>query len=282
MNKPLLICTDLDRTLLPNGAQPESPQARSLFSRIAQRKEVDLAYVTGRHLQLVQDAITEYELPQPDYILSDVGTSIYLNLEGHWKLWQDWLDEIAPCWNNYQHHQLAAKFSDIAELQLQEDVKQNQYKLSYYVSLDVDHQALIQVMQHRCTQLGIDASLVWSIDEATHIGLLDLIPAIATKLHAIEYLIKHKQYRIDTTLFAGDSGNDLAVLSSRILSVVVANASDNIKQQSISLSQAHANTSAIYIAQGNFMDMNGNYSAGILEGLAHYFPETLDWMQESH
>ena len=29
MNKPVSICTDLDRTLILNGPQPESPQAKS-------------------------------------------------------------------------------------------------------------------------------------------------------------------------------------------------------------------------------------------------------------
>ena len=29
--RPLLLCTDLDRTLLPNGTAPESPRARALF-----------------------------------------------------------------------------------------------------------------------------------------------------------------------------------------------------------------------------------------------------------
>jgi hypothetical protein len=28
--------------------------------------------------------------------------------------------------------------------------------------------------------------------------------------------------------------------------------------------------------------MNGNYSAGILEGAAHYWPELADWLSETH
>lgn len=48
MNR-LLICTDLDRTLIPNGPQPESPKARALFRRLVSREEVTLAYVSGRH-----------------------------------------------------------------------------------------------------------------------------------------------------------------------------------------------------------------------------------------
>lgn len=32
----LLLCTDLDRTLLPNGSEPESEQARKKFSQLAE------------------------------------------------------------------------------------------------------------------------------------------------------------------------------------------------------------------------------------------------------
>ena len=44
----LLLCTDLDRTLIPNGPQPESAQAREHFARFAAHPQVTLAYVSGR------------------------------------------------------------------------------------------------------------------------------------------------------------------------------------------------------------------------------------------
>ena len=57
MSTRLLLCSDLDRTLLPNGQQPESPGARERFTRFVPRPEVNLVYVTGRHRQLVEQAI---------------------------------------------------------------------------------------------------------------------------------------------------------------------------------------------------------------------------------
>ena len=36
---------------------------------------------------------------------------------------------------------------------------------------------------------------------------------------------------------------------------------------------ANGNLAALYLAGGGFMQMNGNYSAGILEGVAHYHPQ---------
>ena len=37
MNDPILLCSDLDRTLLPNGSAPESPDARTRVRRLAER-----------------------------------------------------------------------------------------------------------------------------------------------------------------------------------------------------------------------------------------------------
>ena len=74
MNRQLLLCTDLDRTVLPNGPQSESQGARTLFAALAARPEVTLAYVTGRDRHLVEQAIANYSLPHPDYVISDVGT----------------------------------------------------------------------------------------------------------------------------------------------------------------------------------------------------------------
>jgi hypothetical protein len=30
----------------------------------------------------------------------------------------------------------------------------------------------------------------------------------------------------------------------------------------------------LYLPKGNFAGMNGNYAAGLMEGLAHFLPET--------
>ncbi len=30
----------------------------------------------------------------------------------------------------------------------------------------------------------------------------------------------------------------------------------------------------LYLSEGNFYGTNGNYAAGVLEGLVHFFPET--------
>jgi hypothetical protein len=272
----LLLCTDLDRTLLPNGPQAESPGARDKFRQLALQPGVTLVYVTGRDRTLVEDAIDEYRLPQPDYVIADVGSTIYEIQQHDWRHWDKWQQEISPDWAGRSHDDMHSLFSSSLLLKLQEDTKQNTYKLSYYVPLGADHETLMSEMHATLVNMKIRASLIWSIDELAGTGLLDVLPASANKRHAIEFLMKQLGFDLSNTVFAGDSGNDLAVLTSPIRSVLVANASADVRDEAKQMALNLGEMDALYFAHGGFLGMNGNYSAGILEGVAHYMPETTD------
>ena len=280
MSKAFLICTDLDRTLLPNGKHPESPSARAAFSRLVSRPEITLAYVSGRHRKLVEDAIHEYDLPLPDWVIGDVGTTIYNVSHTDWQQCSKWEKNISANWRGLTAQDLRPLFSDLLSLQLQEESKQNRYKLSYYLQLPADISALQNEMSFRLKSANMKASLTYSTDETASVGLLDVLPAIATKLHAIEFLMRHQGFDYTNTVFAGDSGNDLPVLSSGIYSILVANAADEVIEQAKTLALQKGNIASLYLAQGGFLGMNGNYCAGILEGVAHYRPDTLFWMEK--
>ena len=275
----LLLCTDLDRTVLPNGAQPESAGARGRFAALAARPEVTLVYVTGRHRHLVEQAMHDYELPSPDYVISDVGTVIY-QVAGHdWQQWRDWQQEIEPDWAGLGHADLQVLLLDVAGLRLQESGKQNLHKLSYYVPLDADTESLSAAIRRRLEARGIRASLVWSIDEPNGVGLLDVLPGRADKRHAVTFLMQRNGFGLDETVFAGDSGNDLPVLVSEIPAVLVANASGAVRHEALSQAAASGNPSTLYIAQGGYLGMNGNYTAGVLEGVMHYHPAVAHWLE---
>ena len=274
MTLKLLLCTDLDRTLLPNGPQPESQGARDRFNELVSHPGVVLVYVTGRDQTLVEDAIREYRLPQPDYVIADVGSTIYQVSQGQWHYWDRWEQEIAPDWQGRTHDAMLELLSGLSDLNLQEQSKQNTYKLSYYVALNVDHEELMSSIHAILVNHQIRASLIWSIDELIDMGLLDVLPASASKRHAIEYLMEQLEYSLSNTIFSGDSGNDLAVLTSPIQPVLVANASDEVRHEAMRMAVQMGQIEALYLARGGYLDMNGNYSAGILEGVAHFVPET--------
>ena len=276
----LLLCTDLDRTVLPNGSQPESDGARSRFAMLAARPEVTLVYVTGRDRQLVSKAITNYRLPQPDYVISDVGTTIYEVDNDSWQLWREWQQEIAPDWAGLGQRDIRKRLLDIMDLQLQEPAKQNLYKSSFYVPLYADTEALSHDIRQRLEASGVRANLVWSIDEPRGVGLLDVLPARASKKHAVFFLMQRNHFALADTVFAGDSGNDLPVLVSEIPAVLVANASAAVRREALAQAAARGHADALYIAQGGLMGMNGNYTAGVLEGVVHYHPEVRNWLLE--
>lgn len=272
MNR-LLLCTDLDRTVIPNGHQPEHPDARERFRQLCALPELCLVYVTGRHRQLVEQAIESYHLPEPDYAITDVGTKIYRLVRGGWAELKAWQKQIAPDWQGKTHAQLQQALSRFTELSLQEQSKQNDFKLSYYLPLDAERDKLLKQAESLLTQLGVDASLIWSVDEPAQIGLLDVLPRNATKLHAIEFLQQHLGYQQQEVIFAGDSGNDLPVLASSIRSVLVANAEQQLKEQAQRLAEQNGCANSLYLAQQENHPLGGNYSAGILQGVSFFAPE---------
>ena len=269
-----LLCTDMDRTLIPNGVAPESPGARELFGKLAARPESTIAYVTGRHRALIEAAIQEHSLPTPDFAIADVGSTVYEIDAGNWQQWSAWDTEIAPDWNGMSRDEIHALLCDIPELTLQEPEKQNRHKLSYYLPLHTDRHAVLSKADMHLKPAGIRANLIWSIDEESQTGLLDILPASANKRHAVEFLMQQHGFGLDNTVFAGDSGNDLDVMLSPIPAVLVANADAETRS-------AAAPAASVYIAKGGFLDMNGNYSAGILEGVAHYLPDVGAWLREA-
>jgi len=276
----ILLATDLDRTVLPNGGQPESPSARPLLRTLAARPEVTLVYVSGRGQRLQQDAIAEYKIPLPDYAIGDVGTSIYeVGQQATWKSVSAWEQKIAPDWQGKSWHYINELFDDMPELRLQDDApdQQNTFKVSYFTAEDIDRDALLATMRERTDREGLQVSLIWSIDEARHTGLLDVLPLSATKLHALQFIRQHLKFSEEQTVFCGDSGNDIPALVSGLQAVMVKNTRQEVQDEVMSLTNEKDITNRIYTAQGDFLGMNGNYSAGVLEGAAHFFPviETL-------
>jgi HAD superfamily hydrolase (TIGR01484 family) len=281
MSRSILLCTDLDRTLLPNGLQAESPEARPLFRSVAAHPEVTIAYVSGRSLDLQREAIQRWSLPMPGYAIADVGTTLYRVADGHWNLVDAWHEDIAVDWGDLRSHDLAALLGEPAPLRLQESEHQHDFKLSYYAPPDFDIASFRKYVDARLAARGLAqlrVALVWSVDETQGQGLLDLVPERATKLHAVRFLIEMLGVELTDCIYSGDSGNDLAVLASEIPSVLVANASAQMKREAIRHAAEQRNEQALYVARGGLKGMNGNYAAGILEGMVHFMPRTAAWL----
>jgi sucrose-6F-phosphate phosphohydrolase len=279
----ILLCSDLDRTLIPNGAQPESAQARPLLNRLADYPNLLLGYVSGRDKRLVQQAISEYHLPQPDFVIGDVGTTLYRVRGSDWLVDSDWQHHIGKDWNGLTRDDIAALLIDHSsrELWLQPPEKQNTHKLSYFTEPDIDSKKLTEDLNTVLQANSVSANLIWSRDEAENCGLLDILPASANKLEAIRFLIEQEGIEESRTVFAGDSGNDLDALTSGLQAILVKNAADDVRRQAVAAVERNKMGDRLYLARGDLFSLNGNYSSGVIEGLTHFFPEILAWLEQS-
>jgi sucrose-6-phosphatase len=282
-NTKLLLCSDLDRTLIPNGHQEESPDARYWLGRLAQRPEVMLVYVSGRDKALITEAIRTWELPLPDIAVGDVGTAIY-TIGGKpekpvFEEWEDWKQEIAADWNGKKSGDIVNLFRDFKVLSLQEDEKQKDFKLSFYVDIDADLSRITENIKARLAENRLRSSVIDSIDEIEDVALVDIVPERATKIHAVYFIMNRLQIERSRVIYAGDSGNDLLALTSGLKAVLVKNASEDVCREAIEIVSQKADDSSLYLAEGGFMEMNGNYAAGVLEGVVHFMPEVLGWLQ---
>jgi hypothetical protein len=273
-SKKILLCTDLDRTIIPNGRPEESALARPLFQKLAEHPDIYLAYVSGRDKKLILDAIDKYRLPVPAFAIGDVGTTIYRIDSGSWRPSEEWTREIGQDWKNVSRERLADLLADMRELRPQEAAKQSRYKLSYYCDQNIDHGQTAANIRDRFARRNVRANIIWSVDELRETGLLDIVPALANKLHAIEFLMQQEQFPDECSVFAGDSGNDLDVLTSGLQAVLVRNAARGVFEEAYGTLAGKHLTNRLYASRGDFFGMNGNYAAGVMEGLVHYIPET--------
>ena len=119
-----------------------------------------------------------------------------------------------------------------------------------------------------CPPLGLDHQ----VGPTTSVlgGYLDVLPQSATKEYALKYLQNRFKLQENDIVFAGDGGNDLGPLTSGYQAIVVNNASELFKKKVVEIAKAKSVLDSVYFAHGDFNGMNGNYTAGVLEGLNHF------------
>jgi len=261
-----ILATDLDRTLLPNGSWPVDKNAIALFNEWTRKQEILVVYVTGRNLNLTENAIREYGVRFPDILCGDVGTTIRHYQNGAWSIDQGWVDHVhamSPRWNNSSIRDALVEVAGIIEQQREH---QNEFKQSYYV----DHDNREAIMAEVETLIGghFDEVLIYSFDSNNGNGLLDVLPASATKQTSLEYVAKSYQAGREV-VFCGDSGNDVFPLTAGFLGVMVRNADEQLVQQ-VNKAKQDNDAIQVYHAQGGFKGLNGYYVSGVLEGAYHY------------
>lgn len=272
MESTLLIATDLDRTLLPNGPQAETAGVRDEFSALLERQDIDAVYITGRHLSLVVDAIAQYQLPCPKYLITDVGTQIYQHTPqgsadaASYRPIEGWTDFLNTAWRGADGEYLAKIIGPLSALELQPDEQQGTFKLSYQCM--GSHRMLVDIerIKSKLAQHKVFATVISSVDETCDQGLVDIVPAAASKKLALDWLVKKTKLDPNHVVFSGDSGNDLDLLLSDYRATLVGNATDAFRTEVV------AKHSKQGLSNNTLFMANGYYSEGILQGVKYYFP----------
>ncbi|MDH3353040.1 MAG: HAD-IIB family hydrolase [Nanoarchaeota archaeon] len=264
-----IIATDLDRTLLPNGNHKIDKNAYSIFKKEIKKNNIMLIFVTGRSKKQVKESMKKYDIPKPQYIITDVGTKIYKYENNKMLQMSSWNEVLENDWEKLRGEKINALLSDVDGLQLQEKAKLNDFKQSYYTKILKNPDLLREEIMALLKKNNVPSTVVYSVDVNKGVGLLDVMPKSGNKNAALKFLIKKLKVKKSDVLYSGDSGNDLSLLASDYSGILVKNASDDVKRRLEKYRKEKNAKNEIYIAQGKD-GLNGNYVSGIIEGARHF------------
>ena len=240
-----LLSFDIDGTILC----PQNDIA--LFSKVwrAIPQQPILTYNSGRMLDNMLRLIDERQIPQPSYVISGVGTSIY-DVNNR-KVLQSFNEIMIAGWHVEAVEEVFRRLP--FPIQKQPDYLQNEYKSSWFFDKASPEQ--IHQIKVALNDVGLNFHLVYS--NQRH---LDILPKWANKGNALFWLILHLCIQPEETLVAGDTGNDNAMfLIEGVKGVIVGNAQRELYKATKHLPVYHAERAC---------------AEGVLEGLAHF--EVLD------
>ncbi len=245
------IITDLDQNLLGD------PESLADFVDVikANRKCTTFAIATGRRLDDALRVLRRYGIPQPDLLLTSLGTEIHYAP----RLTADtgWSRHIDHYWNPKAVRRI---LSEVPGLELQPRNEQSRFKISYYINPalapDTDE---INGLLHRNEEA---VNVIYSFGQ-----FLDIVPVRASKGFALRWFADQWDISLDHVLAVGGSGADEDMMRGNTQAVVVSN------RHHEELSEL-TDVERIYYARQP-------YAAGILEAIKHYgFLDTCGVMPE--
>jgi sucrose-phosphate synthase len=206
------------------------------------RDRVGFGIATGRTIDSAMEILKEHALPEPDIMITSVGSEIYYGANRHPD--KGWRSHISNHWNRSRIQQI---LSELDFLEYQEEDTQRAYKISYDMEPEEDYLSTVHelLQQHR-----IRYTLMYSHDQ-----FLDILPYRASKGKAIRYINYKWNIPLANIMVAGDSGNDAEMLRGDLAGIVVGNYSSELER--------FRGNRKVYFA-------DAVCAGGILEGIEHY------------
>jgi len=243
--RPLLyhdraIFSDLDQNLL--GA----PGILAPFIQLIQdnRKCATFGIATGRRLDSALKELKRANIPQPDVLITSLGTEIYYAPN----LTRDtaWTEHIDYLWKPRTVRRVLAELPGI---KLQDRQEQSPFKISYYI--DPTTAPSVDEITRLLHQQDLIVNVFMSFGQ-----FLDIVPIRASKGFALRWYADQYGIPLENILAAGGSGADEDMMRGNTLAVVVANRHDEELSELTDLSN-------VYFATQPFAE-------GIMEAIEHY------------
>lgn len=231
-----LLATDMDGTILG-----QSEGLERLARWLEKNRQCLFVVATGRSVEGARIALRAWSAPQPDFLIADVGSSIFqLDACGEARRITSWDRLLARGWNPAACRRL---LRELPVLKLQPEHTQSTYKLSYFIeNSGLDERktaeplgivgprhyqtsyAVVRQVKDVLKTAGLAARVVLS-----HGTLLDVLPVQSGKAHAVEFIRSRLNIPHREVVAAGDSGNDLDLLHYAARGIAVANHSGELE-----------------------------------------------------
>ena len=231
----MMLATDLDGTFL--AGDPDNRQR--LYQLISAHPGITLVFVTGRGLEVVVPLLSDPAIPQPDYIICDVGATVVdgKTLQPVYPV----QSEIEARWPGEQLVlQTVAAFPGLERQQVPQ-----QRRCSWFCEPDAVTDEL------RAAVEALDCDLLFSA------GMyLDCLPRGVNKGSTLQRLVEHLDESLDDVLVAGDTLNDLSMYEQGFKGVCVG-------ESELALLEATSDRAKVLHAR-----LSG--CGGILEAVSHF------------
>lgn len=214
----MLLATDLDGTFLGG----KSLHKQQLYRLVRENTDIRLVFVTGRGLESVIPILNDPIIPNPDYIICDVGATIVngYTLEPIEAL----QSEIEKKWPGSLR--IMESLRDLDELSYQEVPQQR--RCSFYTASET----VADTVRERVAAL--DCEIIYSAGK-----FLDVLPEGINKGESLTKLVRHLRVNPNEVLVAGDTLNDLAMYQCGYKGVVVGNSENNLLKATAGISNVY-------------------------------------------
>jgi len=234
-------------------------EALAILRQLSEKEILEIIFVTGRHQESVISVISAEGLPSPQWIICDVGTTILRRSQDQrYHPVDDYVNHLDRIVSSFSTLRLRQHIHPTADLELQEECKQGQFKLSFYCNAaKLEHHEV--ALKKSLARIQAPYQIISSIDPFNGDGLIDLLPDGTDKMSALVWWATFQQHPVEKIVFAGDSGNDYAALTAGFRCILVGNADRKLAARVFEHHRIKGTLDRFYLA-------TGYATAGVLEG----------------